>query len=102
MIAPPTIYQVRHDTQARFEETNPILRAGELAHATHPNGDHTIKAGDGNTPYSDLPYTSNPAGTAVILSRLEEVEALVAGISGSDTPLGSWEEFVAAIDQTQT
>jgi len=98
MITPPTVYLVRHDTAARIEEANPILRAGELAHATHTNGDHTIKAGDGSTPYNDLPYATHPAGTAVILSRLEEVEELLQGLAATDTPIGNLQDFIDAVD----
>lgn len=50
--------QLRHDTTANWEDENPTLAVGELGYNTTTN---EFKIGDGDTPWSDLPYYSSAA-----------------------------------------
>ena len=52
----------RIDTAARWTSINPVLLAGELGIETDT---HRIKAGDGTTAWTSLPYLSMPADVTV-------------------------------------
>lgn len=52
----------RIDTAARWTSINPVLLAGELGIESDT---HRIKAGDGKTAWTSLPYLSIPADVTV-------------------------------------
>ena len=48
-----TKIQVRRDSEANWNSTDPVLDRGELGYNFDIKG---LKVGDGQTPYSGLPY----------------------------------------------
>ncbi|MBQ4153859.1 MAG: collagen-like protein [Clostridia bacterium] len=56
------IYLPTHGSLAEWEETNPILLAGQEGIATDGDSVHYKKVGDGVTPWNDLPWKTGPKG----------------------------------------
>ena len=56
------IYIPTHGSLAEWEETNPILLAGQEGIATDGDSVHYKKVGDGVTPWNDLPWKTGPKG----------------------------------------
>lgn len=48
-----TIFQIKRGTKERWEELNPVLKAGEPGFVLDTN---LLKVGDGKTPWNDLDY----------------------------------------------
>ena len=91
----PQTILIRHDSADRFAANNPILGAGELAHAINAQGLHTLKSGDGKTPYNNLPTIADSSTITAIAALQEAIAELPVSEDGS---FGTLDDFDTALN----